>query len=370
MSQENEYDILPMIEAVAENLIHQLDDMQNVELNCGSTTKRFQYLHQSKSITNILLVLSYCHSLYPRTTTTREVYYYYVTHFRSQRECDQAIADCCTLLGDSGVPRHALGLHASSRGWMYGKLRVYESEQQQQQQSRSEPQLKWDASVESCPITADWLRFPLQLECSARCIVVIEKEGIFQRLVEDQQLPDCILVTGKGFPDMATREAVRHMHETLEQLPVFGLADCDPYGVLVLQTYQNSGIPVQWLGLRPSQIHMLSSATSQPEQQDGGTSPCLPEAVFQELTNGDQSRLEGLLQGTHPFLTMSDNDDDDRRRHELEAMKTTKVELEALHWLGMEFCSEFVAQLIDYALNPNDDDENEDCQRELWMEPL
>lgn len=337
----NDFDILSMIEKVVEELIGQLDAGQNLELVCGSTTKRFQSLQQAKSVASILLVLSYCHSLYPRTTTTREVYYYFVTHFRSQRECDQAIADCCTLLQ---VPRHALGLQASSRGWFQGgNLRVYDralcainsDTATTAQASSSNP--KWDASHEACPITSDWLRFPLQLECTARCILVVEKEGIFQRLVEDQTVSDCcILVTGKGFPDMATRHAVKYMHETLGGIPVLGLADCDPFGVLVLQTYRNEGVPVQWLGLRPSQVDAVAQLTT------GGGG--LPEAVFQELTSGDQTRLDGLLLETHPFNC------NDLRMQELHAMKNTKVELEALHWLGMDFCSNFVAELVNAAL--------------------
>ena len=100
-------------------------------------TKRFN-LQQCRSFTSILLVLAYCHSLLlpddenvndgttsvcytRRTTTTREVYYFYVTHFRSQRECDMAIWDACQLLQ---VPRYALGLQAGSRGWFCGDVQL------------------------------------------------------------------------------------------------------------------------------------------------------------------------------------------------------------------------------------------------------
>ena len=44
----------------------------------------------------------------------------------------------------------------------------------------------------------------------ARAIVVVEKEGVFQQLVQDSltSLFPCIIVTGKGFPDIATRAFV------------------------------------------------------------------------------------------------------------------------------------------------------------------
>lgn len=42
---------------------------------------------------------------------------------------------------------------------------------------------------------------------NAKCIIFIEKDGIFARLTEDRffvQYPS-ILITGKGFPDILTR---------------------------------------------------------------------------------------------------------------------------------------------------------------------
>jgi DNA topoisomerase VI subunit A len=59
--------------------------------------------------------MSFIHSLLlsNRTTTTREVYYVFVTHFRNQKECDSAILDVAKCLG---VPRRALGLSASPKG--------------------------------------------------------------------------------------------------------------------------------------------------------------------------------------------------------------------------------------------------------------
>ena len=65
----------------------------------------------------------------------------------------------------------------------------------------------------------------IRIESDARCILVIEKEGIYTRLSEDKfflRYFPCILVTGKGFPDIATRRWVRRMQRTL-RIPVYGL---------------------------------------------------------------------------------------------------------------------------------------------------
>ena len=61
------------------------------------------------------MILHFIHSLLlqGRTTSTREVYYFFATHFRSQRECDCVIFDVARFLG---VGRVNLGLSASPKG--------------------------------------------------------------------------------------------------------------------------------------------------------------------------------------------------------------------------------------------------------------
>ena len=79
-----------------------------------------------------------------------------------------------------------------------------------------------------------------QLRSGARCVVVVEKEGVFQRLVEDNFYDDaypCVLVTAMGVPDLATRAFVHRLRATLG-LPVYGLVDWNSWGVGVLLTYK------------------------------------------------------------------------------------------------------------------------------------
>jgi meiotic recombination protein SPO11 len=326
--------------------------------------KRFS-IQQSRSFTSMLLVIAYCHALlqstddYGRTrsTTTREVYYYYVTHFRSQRECDTAIWDVCTLLQ---VPRHSLGLQASSRGWFCGDVQLLDIHD-------GKPQ--WNGhsyrGEQGCPISSDWVlpskkrSFRLDPATTATSIVVVEKEGIYQRLVQDGfcYTHQCILVTGKGFPDLATRACVYTLHRQLH-LPVFGLADCDPFGVAVLNCYfggtmettttlsngrgssDRYAVPIQWLGLRPSQVQYLS----QPTTFYNVSYPSLPSAVFQQLTDIDRKRLmDHFWNEQHPFIL----DQHPARLQETHEMISMKVELEALYWLGMDFCSRFVGFLLE-----------------------
>lgn len=341
--------VLERIEAVT---IEILDALQHSRLPAvGHSNRRSFTVPSARSFTNVLLVLAYCHNLLlsDRTTTTREVYYYYVTHFKHQRETDTAIWECATLLQ---VPRHALGLQAASRGWMAGDIQLIDN-------NNNSNTVLWDGRTPGggLPITADWLlgssrrRFTVNVPDTVQFVLVVEKEGIYQRLVQEElwDTYNCIIITGKGFPDLATRAAVECLHR-VHELPVLGLADCDPFGVHVLHCYSQGStrggggeavVDVQWLGLRPSQVNHLVDR--------------LPGAVFQELTDLDEKRLDDMLlkSDTHPFVQAPG------RYEELLDMRESKVELEALQWIGIDFCEAFVGELLE-GVGVDEDDYDSD----------
>jgi hypothetical protein len=362
-----------------------------------------------------LLVWSYCHGLLlsRRSSTTREVYYYYVTHFRSQTECDHVILEAARLLD---VSRTDLGLRTSPRGWFIGDVQLLPNplycapestvmnnanrpmtnsvHHQDQRFSFNDGDAQTTSSFAAVldgrmtqsshgfPISSDWL-YPIQHRpyclhtIAATCVLVVEKEGVYQRLAEDKffhRYP-CIIVTGKGFPDVATRAFVHALHTNLG-IPVRGLADCNPFGVSVLNTYQQSsnrcglegggrfGVPMEWLGLRPLQVAALSCTNveefrdknrdaqfdQKPDEAFSGASKqrSLPNEVFQRMTEIDCRRLNSLLAVDSPNY-WTGNGRNVKRMTELEYMQQTgyKVELEALNWLGMDFCALWLSQIFE-----------------------
>ena len=313
-------------------------------------SRSFGNIAQSRSFTSICLVMSFVHQLLlsNRTTTTREVYYVFVTHFRSQRECDGAILDVAKMLG---VSRVSLGLSASPKGWFCGSLEIT---RRGTLPCGKDISGKIDGtalpSVQGLPITKEWTERDdkgrtedgveiLVSSKDARLIVVIEKEGVYNRLSEERifdRFP-CILVTGKGFPDLATRALVHALHHELE-LPVVGICDCNPFGVSVLALYCYAGermgvdgrmrysVPIEWIGLRPSDVDGLKSD--------------LPDTVFQKLTALDRKRIASLLD-TDSFLREGDGE-------EIQLMRERgyKLELEALYWLGCDFMAKWAIALL------------------------
>lgn len=109
-----------------------------------------------------------------------------------------------------------------------------------------------------------------------RQILVIEKDALFQRLLDDRlatQLP-CVLVTARGFPDLATRALLHRLTTAFPGAPVVGLVDWNPSGIAILRQYRQGGrrgnvtgaegkqfaIPgLSWLGVRSSHLGITAA---------------------------------------------------------------------------------------------------------------
>ncbi|PWA63910.1 meiotic recombination protein SPO11-1 [Artemisia annua] len=95
-------------------------------------------------------------------------------------------------------------------------------------------------------------------------ILVVEKESVFQRLANDCfcKTNRCIVITGRGYPDIPTRRFLRLLVEKLH-LPVYCLVDCDPYGFDILTTYRFGSLVMSLEMLFSS----LCGSDSKPRQQ-------------------------------------------------------------------------------------------------------
>jgi DNA topoisomerase VI subunit A len=328
--------------------------------------KYFTNTLMGRSAKYILLVMGFCHRLLrstdkdgrPKTSYIQTLWYTYNNYFNNKDIMNRAIQNTCKLLN---VTREDLGLKASSKGWCCGNFKLMDD--------TGFP--RWNGETyrgdEGFLITSKWLKepedrtFSIDPHTSATCIVVVESESFYQILVQDRFWFDheCILVTGKGFPDAATRACVFALHKYL-RLPVYGLTDCNPYGIHVLHTYQNGyqnkyGVPVQWLGLRPSQVKRFLEPKvivrilypGLPEDEF----PALQQDVFQEKTYRDLQMLKIFLKKdcTHPFIATREASRAEARVKEIRKMLLVKVELEALCSLGSDFCSSFLGILLERA---------------------
>ncbi|NXT87484.1 SPO11 protein, partial [Anhinga rufa] len=106
----------------------------------------------------------------------------------------------------------------------------------------------------------------------AKFMLIVEKDATFQRLLDDDfcnKLSPCIMITGRGVPDLNTRLLVRKLWDAF-QIPIFTLMDADPHGVEIMCIYKYGSLSmsfeahhltvpsIKWLGLLPSDLKRLN----------------------------------------------------------------------------------------------------------------
>ncbi|PSC71441.1 Meiotic recombination SPO11-2 [Micractinium conductrix] len=218
------------------------------------------------------------------TETQRGLWYRFKTLeiFRAPRDVNEAIQDAVNLLE---VPRDALGITASSKGLVGGRLIIHD------QRTGAETDCAASACGVQIPgdvgkVARDWA-----FQSDAAVIVVLEKDTIFQRLVSQRffdRLP-CIIVTGKGVPDLATRAFLARLSAAFPALPLVGLVDWNPSGASILSIYRwgshrmglespHYALPcLGWLGARSEQLRAAGAG------------------MFQELTPRDRAVAANLI---------------------------------------------------------------------------
>ncbi|KAL7188981.1 hypothetical protein ACSBR1_038779 [Camellia fascicularis] len=170
--------------------------------------------------------------------TQRELFYKLLCdspdYFTSQLQVNRTIQDVVALLRCS---RYSLGIMASSRGAIAGRLLLQEPNQEVVDCSA--------CGSSGYAISGDLnLLEKLVMKTDARYIIVVEKHAIFQRLAEDcvyNQIPS-ILITAKGYPDIATRFLLHRISKTFPDMPIFGLVDWNPAGLAILCTFKFGSI--------------------------------------------------------------------------------------------------------------------------------
>jgi meiotic recombination protein SPO11 len=209
-------------------------------------SKRFAGARDLAGVLKVLRTVYEC-ALAGKTVTQRELYYMSAAYFRGQEEAKAALGRVSSLLG---LERHQLGVLAAARGRVAGLLSTRTADGGVVDLSLTGTAAAISGDCVSAP--------PVVSNRGAEYILVVEKDAIFARLVEDRvwEAVPCVLVTGCGMPDMATRAFVHHLHAKL-RLPVLVLCDANPYGLGILLCYANGSkadgrrfaVPVGWLGL-------------------------------------------------------------------------------------------------------------------------
>jgi len=265
----------------------------------------------------------------------RELYYVMVSRGMSERivmsrDRERAIAIGETItdgkLADTirnisaalGVPRCALGISATSKGQVFGRVHV-----------ETAMGARHDCTITGSggfAITGNMLELDaMRIHSDCAYVIVVEKDAVFQRLLNERifdTIP-CVVITAKGFPDLATRKFLALLRDALEYNPIvarfYMLADFNPSGLWIWATYSSGSgssfmdsvpyaVPLQLIGLRAEDLHLV------------------PENAFQTLTPRDEALIENALSAGDSVPLCA-------HRRELETMRARrqKAEIEALY---------------------------------------
>ncbi|KAK9689475.1 hypothetical protein RND81_09G061700 [Saponaria officinalis] len=281
------------------------------------TLRRQSHAHRTNVLLRVLLIVQQLLQE-NRHASKRDIFYTYPSIFSDQSVVDRAINDICVLLECS---RHNLNVVSVAKGLVMGWIRFMEDGK------------KCDCI--SSPNTAQPV--PVQVEdiqdilSFAQYILVIEKESVFQRLADNQfcTFNRCIVITGRGYPDIPTRRFLRFLTEKL-RIPVYGLVDSDPYGFDILTTYRFGSLEMAYDAelLRIPEICWLGAFTSDSERYG------IPSQCLLPLSTEDKKRTEAILSRCYLQNQL-------HWRLELEMMleKGVKFEIEALSVHSLSYLS-------------------------------
>jgi meiotic recombination protein SPO11 len=287
----------------------------------------------------------------------RDVYYALKHLFKTQAECNNSILEVGMLLG---LKRYDMNIVPSSKGLVAGPLRFKFSDAGGigAGAGAARERKGWSTCFETdnedagILISSKWTScssedIDLQLSVAeTRYLIVVEKEGVFRRLVKEhfcKRVP-CIMVTGCGFPDMATRALVAKVSDRFPDLVVVGLCDYNPYGIALLLSYRFSsqasafeGLGLQaeglkWLGLRSSQIDTMRNDSSFDEA-----------SAFQQMSQADRAKVRAML--CSEIVTGALPEEYEAELHAMLAGEV-KCELETLYSLGSHYMSDFLESAL------------------------
>ncbi|KAL4592518.1 hypothetical protein LXL04_005516 [Taraxacum kok-saghyz] len=324
---------LPMINRKSSNSrVNQslLTDVSWIFLSRSFCTKSLTRENSAKAFIRVWKVMEMCYGilLLEKRVTQRELFYKLLCsspdYFTSQLQVNQTIQDVVALLRCS---RFSLGIMASSRGIIAGRLLLQEPGEETVDCTK--------CGSSGYAISGDLnLLEKLVMKTDANYIIVIEKHAIFQRLAEDKvfnQIP-CILITAKGYPDLATRFLLHRMSRAFPEMPIFGLVDWNPAGLAILCTFKYGSIGmgleayryacnIKWLGLRKDDLELI------------------PQQSFIPLTPKDMQIAKSLTSSE----ILQDN-----YKEELAVMVESgqRAEIEALYFHGYDYLGKYLANKI------------------------
>lgn len=216
--------------------------------------------------------------------TKREVFYSDVNLFRDQKYSDKIIEDVASMLQTT---RDSIHVVASARGSAMGRVVLRDGGD------------RLDLTKMG---TGGWSITPFLdqveiVESDAEFIILSEKDAAMMRLAEAKywERQPCIILTGKGTGDIATRAFLKMLVREL-QIPAFALVDSDPYGHYIYSVFLRGSKRLSYESpfIATPELKLLGVLSRDLEEYK------IPKAVRIRMEDSDIRRVKQMLD--EPFV--------------------------------------------------------------------
>lgn len=307
-------------------------DKKSGLVKLGAKISHRTYLNtaHTKKFMQTVMVAAECRKIMKQNVTTsiRDLYYALKrtipntkeNTFEEQSESDPILEDLEAALN---TLREALHLKADRKGYLAGPLVVNDA-------GDTINCTKMGSSGWAIPsnVEENVIKFK---RCSAKYILFIEKDAVWQRLNEDRfwKKQNCLIITGKGQPARGARRLVNRLHKELK-LPVYVLTDADPWGYYIYSVIKQGSINLSFLSdrLGTPKAKFIGLTTKDVEEFS------ISKNVTIKLNKGDEKRTKEMLK----YIWFKPKEWQEELRNMLNV--GYKLELEALSSKGIKFITE------------------------------
>ena len=287
----------------------------------GKSSRALLSLATSLDVARTMRVLEIVHTLVEKDihATKREIFYNDVNLFKNQVYSDKIIDDIPPLLNTTRDSTHIV---ASAKGMAIGRLTIRDS-------GDTIDLTKLGSGGWSITPFLDKVEI---VESDAEFILVVEKDAALIRLSEAKwwnKYP-CVIITGKGSADIATRSFLRKLVKKLK-IPAFALMDSDPYGMYIYSVYLRGSKRLSYESpfLATPELKLLGVLSRDLDRYK------IPKECWLKMTDKDIKRAKEMLK--EPFVQ--------RKKEWAEDLKLMitlkrKAEIQALSSHGFEYLTE------------------------------
>lgn len=307
-------------------------DKKSGLVKLGDKVSHRTYLNiaHTRKFMQTLLVAAECKKIIDQdvTTSIRDLYYA-LKHtipgtkentFEEQSESDPILEDIEAALD---TLRERLHLQADRKGYLAGPLVIDDV-------GDTIDAMRMGSSGWAIPSNVEPEKIKFK-KCTAKFVLVIEKDAVWQRLNEDKfwQKHNCLILTGKGQPARGTRRLINRLHKELK-LPIYVITDADAWGYYIYSVIKQGSINLSFLSdrLGTPEAKFIGLTTQDVKKYN------LSNNVTIQLNQGDIKRANEMLK----YVWFKPKEWQQELNHMLKV--GYKLELEALSSKGIKFISE------------------------------